>query len=104
VRGIATVIDRDTRIKQRESGKDGGIGGSLGGRTNGACRAMRRGLDMAREIVMTERQQRCRKHIEREDDLQRQADGSAREPSGCRHLHIDYTGPSGINAKWCSLR
>ena len=69
MRGINAVIDRGTRIKQRESGEDGGIGRSLGGRTNGACRAMRRGLDMAGEIVMTERQQRCRKHIEREDDL-----------------------------------
>ena len=91
MRCINAVIHRDTSIEQREPGKDGRIGGSLGGRTNGARRAVRRGLDMAGEIVMTERQQRCRKHVKREDDLQPQADGSAREPPGCRHLHIDYT-------------
>ena len=91
MRSINAGIDRDTGIEERESGEDGGIGGSLGRRTNGARRAVRRRFDVAGEIVMTERQQRCRKHIERENDLQPQAEGSAREPPGCRHLHIDYT-------------
>ena len=56
-------------------------------------------VTVAREIVVTERQQRCRENVERENDLQPQADGSAREPPGCRHLRIDYTGRSGMNAK-----
>jgi hypothetical protein len=89
------MIDRDTGIQQPETGKDGRIGGSLSRRTNGARRAVRRGFDMAREIVVTERQQPCRQNVECENDLQPQADGSAREPPGCRHLLIDYTMQNG---------
>ncbi len=46
---------------------------------------------MADEIVVAERQQRGRENVECENDLQPQADGSAREPPGCKHLRIDYT-------------
>jgi hypothetical protein len=88
---INPVIDGDARIKQPEPGEDGWIGGSLGRRPNGARRAVRRGLDMAREVVVTEWQQRCREQVEPENDLQRRADGSAREPPENRHLRIDYT-------------
>jgi hypothetical protein len=48
---------------------------------------------------VTERQERCRKQVERENDVQLQTDGSAREPSGFHHLQFDYTARLPIHAK-----
>lgn len=82
----------DAGVVQPEPGEHGRIGSRLGRRPDNAGRAVRCGFEMADEIVMSERQQRCREHVERENELQTKADGSATEPAGCTHLQIDYTG------------
>ena len=79
------IDERDADIEQPEPGENGRVGSGFGRGTNGARRAVRRRFDMASEIVVTERQQRCGEQIERENDLQPQAEGSAREPPGGRH-------------------
>ena len=60
---------------------------------------MRAGLEVADEIVVTERQQSRREDVQCENDLQPEAEGSAKEPPGRRHLHLDYTGRRHQNAK-----
>jgi rhomboid family protein len=54
---------------------------------------------MADDIVVPEGHQRCRKEVQPEDDPEPQAQGSASEPPGSRHLHFNYKGRPPPNAK-----
>jgi hypothetical protein len=84
---------------QPEPCKDSRIGGCLSRRSDGTGGAVSCGFDVTGEVVMTKWQQRGRHDIQREHDLQPQADGPPKEPSRCAHLHFDYTGRFGSNAK-----
>jgi hypothetical protein len=100
VRCIDALSDRDAGVEQPESCNDGWRGGSLRRGANGARRAVRGRFDMTGEIVVTKRQQPCREDVQRENELESQADGSAREPAGSRHLQIRlYAANGGLAAR-----
>ena len=99
MRRVNRLRDGNAHIEKPEACENRRIGSRLGRRSNRARGAVRSGLEVADEVVVTERQQRRRKHVERQNDLQPKARGSAREPCGTAHLHFNYTGRFAGNAK-----
>jgi hypothetical protein len=57
------------------------------------------GFDVAGEVVVAERQERCRQDIERKNDLQPQAEGPAKGQPRYSHLHFRLYGPVRLERK-----
>jgi len=69
MRRVDDLRDGNADIEQPEACENRRIGSRLGRRADRARGAVCRGLEVTDEVVVTERQQRCRKHVERENDL-----------------------------------
>ena len=93
--GLAGIVKPETR-------EHGRIGCRLGGRTDGAGCAMCGGFDVADEVVVAERQERCRQNVERKNDLQPQAEGPAEGQPRYTHLHFRLYGPVWVERKTAS--